>query len=217
MLTLYEQKYGSEIVHMHREEKGKSGVGSLMQFCLDGVEAGMTREQLFRERTALMNMTKAVDVCFQHFKKRKEPALPKERWYADMEIPFEKTPFLHGDPGDGKTTWALQHFKTPCEVGGINDLRMFDEAKHDGIVISDLNTKDMSREDLIHLVDRERTVSVRVLYGTVVIPYGTGVIWTSNKSFVNSMPPGACDKAHERRVHIVHVSELKDLRQTPTE
>lgn len=86
---------------------------------------------------------------------------------------------LYGEPGIGKTQFALAHFENPLVVSHLDDLKAFDG--HDGIVFDDMHFGHFPRTAQIHLVDNELPRSINVKHGIATIPAGTKKIFTTNE------------------------------------
>lgn len=82
-----------------------------------------------------------------------------------------------------------------------------------GIVYDDVHLNDLSREEIIHMLDVENTSHIRVLYGVVTIPAGIPRIFTTNDAN-RVLRPGYSMKVPKeimRRVTLVNVKESLQL------
>jgi len=113
-----------------------------------------------------------------------------------------KTLVLIGEPGVGKTQWALNEFESPFFCRNINKLKAFDYRIHDGIVIDDLENESLSRSNQLNLLEVEQTCTLRVLYGTVDIPAWTPRILCCNP---DKVPIDLMDGAIKRRCHVERI------------
>lgn len=91
---------------------------------------------------------------------------------------------LTGEPGYGKTTFALSHFKNPILVRVKEDLLLINEST-DGIIFDDFNFECFSPNVVIHMLDLEQETSINVKYGTAIIPkYLPRMITTNNPTSI---------------------------------
>ena len=80
----------------------------------------------------------------------------------------------------GKTEWSISHFKYPCVVSQIDDLKGYDPRTHDALVFDDMTFNDWPTEDVIHLLDRTRSRSIKCRYFNVKIPADVPKIFVHN-------------------------------------
>lgn len=104
--------------------------------------------------------------------------------FKSKEILERYSIFLWGQPGTGKTSYALAHFQKPLLVSHIDDLKRITK-ETDGIVFDDLSFKHYPRTTCIHLLDMEHTRSIHIRYGTAELRAGLPRIFTSNESFTD--------------------------------
>lgn len=97
--------------------------------------------------------------------------------------------FILGPTGIGKTRFAVAQFDSPLLVSHLEDLKNFRAGVHDGIVFDDMVFNHLNPTEMIHLLDWDMDRSIRVLYGTVMIPAQTRKIFTSNIPFAAVTPP----------------------------
>jgi hypothetical protein len=91
----------------------------------------------------------------------------------DKALIEQKTLFIMGKPGSGKTKFLMAY----CEDKGIKPLIVnnIDALKsirddHGMIVFDDVDFSNSSREELISLLDAEKSSDIRILYQTVQLP-----------------------------------------------
>lgn len=115
---------------------------------------------------------------------------------------------LYGGSGFGKTALAksLMSFlgKKYMIVSDINDLKEFHNSDFNAIIFDDLNLENLTREQIVHLVDVEEDRHIRVLYGTARVPSSTSKIFTLN--YINPLTRNN-DRAIVRRVQICKISK----------
>ncbi len=91
---------------------------------------------------------------------------------------WSKSHVLYGDPGIGKTEFALAHFKRALFVTHMNDLAHLGD--HDGIIFDDMSFCHIPREACVQLVDMKQTRSIHIRYSTATIPRFTRKIFLTN-------------------------------------
>ncbi len=117
---------------------------------------------------------------------------------------FSKSYVLYGEPGIGKTCFALAHFTNPLFVTHMDDLLNFDKNVYDGIVFDDMSFQHMPRTAQIHLVDVDHRRSIHCRYARAILPASTRKIFTTNEAY------GAIfleDSAINRRLHRVEFTK----------
>lgn len=92
----------------------------------------------------------------------------------------QKTVYLKGLPGSGKTQFILTLLKSegfePLVINDINSLSSFKNGFHNCIVFDDVSFKGIKREMLTTLVDSEVPTTFKVLYGSIALPITQRVI-----------------------------------------
>lgn len=126
------------------------------------------------------------------------------------EVMSTKAILLTGDTGLGKTAWALAHFERPMLVRHIDQLKIFNPCKYDGIVFDDMSFAHWPAESCIHLFDLEYASHINCRHSTGVLPAGFPRIFTTNRdfeSFISEKCNDAQKRAIERRMYIENVEE----------
>ncbi len=119
---------------------------------------------------------------------------------------MDKTIFIFGPTGVGKTQWAIAQFEHPLLISHMDDLKQLNIRVHDGIVFDDLSFANVAANVLIHLTDWDLPRSINVKHSSVTIPAHTRKIITSNLSLdtlIMGMEPEH-KAAIKRRVHVIH-------------
>ena len=147
----------------------------------------------------------------------------KEDLEAWKQLMFEKTLFLWGRSGSGKTSLAKSFFEYPLVVTCRESFKSL-EHWHDGIIMDDVTWKELSKgaggqeEAIIKLIDIEHDRDVDVKYGKVKLPRRMPRVITTNKSpiqWFGYVKEGVIPKEIERRIMQVEVT--KDMRKIPEE
>jgi hypothetical protein len=91
----------------------------------------------------------------------------------DKALIEQKTLFIMGKPGSGKTRFIMAYCEDkgikPLIVNNIDALKSIQE-DHGMIVFDDVDFSNSSREELISLLDAEKSSDIRILYQTVQLP-----------------------------------------------
>ena len=137
-----------------------------------------------------------------------------------LESLANKPLILYGGSGFGKTALAKtlmnQLGKKYLIVSEINDLKHFAASDFNAIIFDDLDFTQMSRENIIHLVDSDEDRNIRILYGTALIPSKTSKIFTLN--YIRSLPHSNDQAIKRRTIHCeltkpIHELSAKDTSQ----
>lgn len=114
-----------------------------------------------------------------------------------------RTMILWGSSGIGKTSFAKILVSNALLVSHTDDLRLFSQESHGGIIFDDMDFKHLPRTSQIHLVDQDDDRSIHCRYDTAFIPKGTLKVFTTNE------PDGRVfdldDPAIRRRVSVHHL------------
>lgn len=107
--------------------------------------------------------------------------LPEELldWFKNKR--YTHTLILYGASGVGKTQAALTLLKNTnplllTHLEGLKNLKK----KNTSIIFDDVNLENLSDQEKIHLFDRTMKGEIRILYGTIIIPKNTIMIFTTN-------------------------------------
>jgi hypothetical protein len=115
--------------------------------------------------------------------------------------------FLTGKSGYGKTEGIIYLLKgwNPLLITEINSLKNL-KSDHKAIIFDDIAWSKFSREDKIHLLDKERTADIRVLYDVIKLPSEVLKVVTSNdpSDLINIFDT---DKAILRRIKHIHLEK----------
>ncbi len=119
----------------------------------------------------------------------------------------KRTLLLVGGPGTGKTKFILFHLHTlrklnPLIVNNIDSLRDFKNNIHHAILYDDCCFKNVSREELIKLMDSEDETTHNVKHLSVRIPSNTPRFVISNKNYEELFAPHHKDEAIRRRIYV---------------
>lgn len=112
-----------------------------------------------------------------------QPTIEKAEF---KEMRFEKitcweTPWIvWGEPGIGKTEFALQHFEKPFFCCHIDQLLDYVPENHDGIIFDDMKFNHWPRESQIHILDTNQTRAIHCRHYTATIPRRTKKIFCTN-------------------------------------
>lgn len=117
---------------------------------------------------------------------------------AIMEALATNSVILYGPSGTGKTSYARALLPHALFVSHMDDLLLYDEGEHDGIIFDDISMVHLHREAQIHLLDFDQPRSIHIRYTTAYIPAGTKKIFTTNNDGGYIYIAG--DPALERRV-----------------
>jgi hypothetical protein len=115
---------------------------------------------------------------------------------------------LIGPPGTGKTQFALAHFKEPCLVSHIDDLKNI-TITTDGIVFDDMSFRHYAAGSIIHLLDREVSRTIHARYFNAQIPADLPKIFTNNRGDIFEPEKGASEDeigAINRRYRVLRVT-----------
>ena len=112
---------------------------------------------------------------------------------------------IHGEPGIGKTEFAIAHFKVPLVVSHIDDLRQFDPTVNDGIVFDDMEFGHIPRSAQIHICDQTLPRSIHIRYACALIPAHTRKVFTTNNPGGVIFKDMGIDKAIDRRIRVTRL------------
>lgn len=134
---------------------------------------------------------------------------------------------VHGEPGIGKTKFALSHFEHPLLISTIDDLKLI-SMRTDGLVFDDAvfnnpHSRGLSPEEMTHLLDVEHNRSISARYNDARIPKGMPRIFTTNSRMNdwdhifpkgrNTAQQGGIDRRY--KIHIGWLSG--DIRRNPAQ
>lgn len=200
----YCRKDGDLLVDIKGRQGHRTDIDALMQDIKDGA----SDKELWTKHPALMlKNNQGVARARNIF----HPQITKSDYkISDFlwgRLPLDKPTIIWGEPGIGKTQYALAHFEKPLLVSHMDDLGNLTE-DHDGIVFDDMSFNHMPRTGQIHLVDN-LTRSIHIRYKTATIPAGIKRIFTTNEKDGAIMLTQ--DGAIRRRIEIHHLLKLPDV------
>jgi len=104
-----------------------------------------------------------------------------ELHYRTYDSTARKATILIGPTGIGKTTWATIHIPKPALlISHMDDLKLFSNQIHNGLIFDDMNFTHLPLQAQIHLVDFDQPRSIHVRYTCAHIPAETHKIFTCN-------------------------------------
>lgn len=176
---LYCAKEGSElVVQVDNRKQGKRS--DLLDVAEAIKEGGTMRQVALEHPVAFMKYHKGIAAYKDIIEiEDVEPEFKMEEFLREpIEDLDEYTYLLHGEPGTGKTSYALAHFRKPLLVSNIEDLRNLED--HDGVVFDDMSFTHWPTTAQIHLVDVANTRSIHARYSNVKLKKGLKRIITTN-------------------------------------
>jgi len=113
-----------------------------------------------------------------------------------------KSLILIGEPGIGKTQWALCQFERPMLCRNLNALRAYDSNLFDGLVVDDCDFTGRPRSDILNILEVEQPCSFRVLYGVASVPAGVPRIFCFNPGYeaIDFNDPAVRRRCHIERI-----------------
>lgn len=131
----------------------------------------------------------------------------KDQFSLDLKWNRSKALILWGPSGCGKTSYAKALLNGRyLYVSHIDALKRLNLEEHDGVIFDDMCFTHWPREAQIHLVDVMEDSDINVRYGTVELPYGLPVIFTTNVR--EGRVVDIDDPAINRRCQVVKVETL---------
>lgn len=173
------------------------------ELVVDRVRSGKTMQEVAEEFPEVaMRFSTGLKFIFDLFKESAAPTFmfgPYKFYLSDQwrhDVRWDRSLWIWGKSGIGKTQWALTLLERPLLVTHIDQLRLFDSRYYGGIVFDDMSFLHFPRTGQIHLLDCSQPRALHVRYGTVNIPAYTKKIFTSNDDIFLLDDP-----AIKRRVH----------------
>lgn len=133
------------------------------------------------------------------------PMMPSEEIMENLKT---HSVILWGPSGSRKTSYARALLPKALFVSHMDDLALYDQGEHDGIIFDDMSFTHLPRESQIHIFDMEQPRSIHIRYNTATIPAGTKKIFTTNNQ--SGFIYIAGDAAIERRL------KKHEIKLTPT-
>lgn len=144
-----------------------------------------------------------------NYRRVKAATKPKTTKYKHLRWPlvtiWDRSWVVWGEPGIGKTQWALAHFNHALLVTHKDDLKRFLPGVTDGIIFDDMDFRHWPRTTQIHLTDTEEDRTIDVKNGAVTIPEYTKKIFLTNE--IDGYMFNLDDPAIRRRVSILHLEK----------
>jgi len=199
----YCRKGNDMVVDKDDRQQGKRNDLELVK---QRIMEGATDEQLWDEFYPLMvRYGKAITSSREKLFPMKVVSDFKLSDFKWEKMELDKPTIIWGEPGIGKTQFALAHFKNPLMVSHMDDLTKLTSA-HDGIVFDDMAFTHIPRTGQIHLVDQDFTRSIHVRYTTAQIPKGMKRVFTTNVEGGRIMDID--DGAIDRRINVLHLNKF---------
>lgn len=205
----YSFKEGDFVIQDNRKKTGRGG--AKLAALVDFIKDGGTPEEAWRNEHSetMIKHYKGIEILH----KKLNPVVEKAA-YAKETFKTKHHEWGHGkysvvfqgEPGTGKTQFALSHFENPLCVTHMDDLRMFDPSVHDGIVFDDMDFNHLPRSTQIFLADQDIQRTIHCRYENAVIPSRTKKIFTTN---LESSCFGIDDNAIKRRLVIYRFGNMK--------
>ncbi len=181
---------------------------------------------------AMAHLRKGDPRSFSHNKKKLLETMREERtkfpfvkhqlseypaWNPDWWDKNNRTLFLIGEAGAGKTELSKALLPKGCYTMGTEGLKLLDEYSHEGVIFDDVSIADKELQEQIHILDLFNESMIRILYCSVILPRGFPRIFTSHLPDIMQMA-NFMDPAVRRRCNMVRVispteMELVDLDQ----
>lgn len=169
------------------ERKQKGGKSNALKDLIAYIEEGHTVNEAWRAHPeAMVKHYRGIEMLVQRTKpKIASGSFPAES-FSMAPLVFAndfnqmKVAVIVGEPGIGKTQYALAHFSAPLLVTHIDDLKEFNSEIHDGIVFDDMDFKHLPRSTQIYLTDCAVPRTIHCRFANAVIPAGTHKIFTTN-------------------------------------
>ncbi|OMJ14662.1 hypothetical protein AYI69_g8497 [Smittium culicis] len=134
------------------------------------------------------------------------------RFYKVPELEYwnrhRRSLWLFGEPGLGKTSFAMTLFKNPLVVYKLIDMKKFLKYSYDGIIFKNISF--LNRQDNVqrHLLGVETGGYVKIPYNSISLPSGTPRVFTSSTKIFD-----ISDLGIRWRIHFIRVNrDLKDTR-----
>nr|UBJ25934.1 putative replication-associated protein [Red panda feces-associated crucivirus] len=139
-----------------------------------------------------------------------KPLYPLEDFcHPPLHFSDKHATLVWGDTNLGKTAFVKAHFKNPCFVTHMDNLKSFDRHLHDSIIFDDMSFRHMPAETVIHLLDTDNDASIHIRYGVAFIPARVVKVFTHNtpNPFYNEETVlESHKKAIDRRFKTLHVA-----------
>ena len=200
-----------------------SVIASSLKNMLAAIKIGARMKELARDFPT--GQGRYVSWCKEMIREyKKQPTKARHTHKACCKMIGKKTiPFEHpdwqqsavviGNPGIGKTQWALSHFndgKGALLVTEMDDLLAYSEGEFDGIVFDDMSFKTLDVSKQKHLLDWDQERTIRCRYSDAVIPAHTKKIFTCNW---DAWPFNHSDDAIDERIYNIETDRNKGTKR----
>lgn len=176
--ALYCKKQGSEVV-IDIDNRAPGARNDLVEI-KKKIEDGATIKQLWEDHYG--TMVRCYRGVYESIGRLRPPVERAD--YTDFKlekVPLTKPHILWGEPGIGKTQFALSHFQNPLCVTHMDGLKELDPATHDGVVFDDMEFCHLPRSTQLHLVSIEKRVHIHARNTNGILPKGFPRLFTTNK------------------------------------
>lgn len=201
----YCQKEGNWKEIGQKKEQGKRND---LQEVVNAIRQGDTLQKIWEDYpTTMIRMHKGIAAAHQRLApKEKRNTLPIETFSWEPTILKKATTtILWGEPGVGKTSFALACFPEAHLITHLDQLTTIQFNKETVLIFDDMDFKHLPRTSQIHLCDQEQERAIHCRYSIAIIPPKTTKIFTTNEYDGNCV--NIADKAIKRRVTIINLTK----------
>lgn len=204
----YCMKDGDFYLEDNRKKKGRGGA-KLEELCKFITDGGTVNEAWAQFSDTMVKHYKGIELLAAKTKPKTQACAYATDSFRMKHHEFTDGKYsviFQGEPGTGKTQFALSHFNHALCVTHMDDLRQFDPEVHDGIVFDDMDFNHLPRSTQIFLADADIARTIHCRYENAVIPPKTKKIFTTN---LESLCFSCDDGAIKRRLTIYRFGGAK--------